>query len=1220
MNKRGWQFWIDRGGTFTDVIGEAPDGALHVRKLLSENPQRYADAAVAGIKRILDAEDDRSGTIDAIKMGTTVATNALLERGGEPTVLLITKGFGDALAIGYQNRPEIFAQEIVLPKRLHGVVVEVAERVDAQGEILQVIETEALEAALRDLRAEGYRACAICFMHAYRFAEHERIAGDLARHAGFEQVSMSHEVSPLRKLIGRGDTTVADAYLSPVLARHIQGLRSGLAEQKLAPTQLMFMQSNGGLVGGRYFRGKDSILSGPAGGVVGMVGASREVGGDQLIGFDMGGTSTDVSLYAGEFEFVNHTEIAGVRIRAPMIRVHTIAAGGGSILKFESGRFQVGPESAGAYPGPASYRNDGPLTITDANIMLGKIQPRFFASVFGARGDEALDSDEVARRFAALAKKISQETRRKMRPEDVAEGFIHVAVDNMANAIKRVSIQRGHDPREFTLCCFGGAGGQHACRVADQLGIETILIHPLAGVLSAYGMGVAPLRAYRQHAVGKPLTASVLEALRKTEEELGQQCTKALYRQGVAPEACRLRSIFEIKVAGSDTTLPVDRDELPAMHAAFREAHANRFGFNLDDDELYIESFRIEVVGQETPADYGNFGGATVRADPPRAAGRGRLFYRGEWREMPAYVRDALATGFRIAGPALVVDATSTTVVEPGWQMEVDKSGHLVLTRADADERGDVDRNLWIAGSTSGSSAGPNPVLMEVFNSHFMNIAEQMGSVLENTAHSVNIKERLDFSCALFDRSGNLIANAPHIPVHLGAMGDSVRAVLADNAATIKPGDVYMLNSPYNGGSHLPDVTVITPIFEYEGNDENQNILFVVACRAHHADIGGITPGSMPPGSRSIEEEGVLFDNFQLVTENRFREQALRRCLAEGPFPARSPDQNIADLRAQVAANAHGQRALGEMTAHFGLDTVLAYMDYIQANAEESIRSVIDELDDGEFLAEMDGGEQVHVRITVDHRRREALIDFTGTSSQSAANLNAPISVTRAAVLYVFRSLIRKNIPLNAGCLKPLRLLVPENCLLNPRPPAAVVAGNVETSQCVTNALYGALKVQASSQSTMNNLTFGDDRYQYYETICGGSGAGKTFDGTDAVHTHMTNSRMTDPEVLEARFPIIIRSFAIRANSGGGGKFRGGNGVVRRIEFRQPMQAAIVSNNRRVPPFGLCGGEPGAPGLNYVLRASGAREKLGGTDEIRVEAGDILVIETPGGGGYGAVP
>jgi 5-oxoprolinase (ATP-hydrolysing) len=1204
MTKRGWEFWIDRGGTFTDVIAKGPDNKLLVRKLLSEKPGRYADAAVAGITEILaeygTAGQDGAAEIDAIKMGTTAATNALLERRGEPTVLAITRGFGDALRIGYQNRPEIFALQISLPEQLYRAVIEVAERIDASGSVLVSLDTTSLEKELRSRYAEGYRSIAICFMHAYLSPKHELTAGALAKQIGFDQVSLSHEVSPLQKLVSRGDTAVVDAYLSPVLADHMERLRLALYEASLVPTRLMFMQSNGGLTDEKHFRGKDSILSGPAGGVVGMVSASRAMAGDHLIGFDMGGTSTDVSLFSGDFEFVDYTEIAGVRMRSPMIRIHTIAAGGGSILKFDSGRFQVGPDSAGADPGPACYRRGGPLTVTDANLVLGKILPEFFPRVFGTSGDEPLDRDKALDGFSNLTRQIHEATGNPIAPVAVAEGFIKIAIDNMANAIKRVSIQRGYDPREFTLCCFGGASGQHACMVAEQLGIKTILIHPLAGVLSAYGIGMAPLRTYEQTTIEAPLRASEIERLRAKIGKLVQSCRKMLLNQDVTSESIVVHTTLNVKVVGSDATLPVVWGDLDSMLRIFEDAHNRRFGFSFEDKKLQIESVRVDALGTIDPIDAGEPALACQRAAIATNQ-QTRIFYRGNWCAATVYHRDNLISGEIISGPAIIIDNTTTTIVESGWQLRIDTSGHLILDRVKSES---VKPRF---------STTVDPVMLEVFNNHFMNIAENMGTVLENTAHSVNIKERLDFSCAVFDSGGNLIANAPHIPVHLGAMGDSVQAIIADNAGSIRAGNVYMLNTPYNGGSHLPDVTVVTPVI----GEDQQSILFFVACRAHHADIGGISPGSMPARSKTIHEEGILFDNFLLVSEHQFREGELRTRLSEEPYPARNPEQNIADLRAQIAANEKGVQELHAMIDHFGLATVQAYMGHLQANAEESVRSVIDKLSDGEFRLEIDGGEIIQVHISVDVRQRDVLIDFTGTSPQSPGNFNAPIAVTRAATVYVFRSLIAKNIPLNGGCLKPIQLKIPAACLLNPSYPAAVVAGNVETSQCVTNALYGALRVMAAAQGTMNNLSFGNDRYQYYETICGGAGAGKTFAGADGVQTHMTNSRITDPEVLETRFPVLIRKFAIRANSGGAGHFRGGHGVIRKIEFRQPMQVAILSNNRRLSPFGLMGGEAGEPGLNYVLRHTGEREPLQAVDELEVESGDVLVIETPGGGGFG---
>ena len=1204
MKKQGWQFWIDRGGTFTDIIGKAPDNQLLAKKLLSENRDHYDDAAVAGIIEILSefetAGPENTVEIDAIKIGTTAATNALLERRGEPTVLAITRGFRDALRIGYQNRPEIFALQISLPEQIYRAVVEVAERVDANGSELEPLNTALLEKELRHFYEKGYRSVAICFMHAYLSAEHELMAGALAKRIGFHQVSLSHEVSPLQKLVSRGDTAVVDAYLSPILKQHLKDLRLALSNANLAPKHLMFMQSSGGLTDEKYFRGKDSILSGPAGGVVGMVSASREKAGEHLIGFDMGGTSTDVSLFSGDFEYVNYTEIAGVRMRSPMIRIHTIAAGGGSVLSFDSGRFQVGPDSAGANPGPACYRRGGPLTITDANLMLGKILPEFFPNIFGPSGNSALDRDKVVDEFSNLANQIRITTGKSMLPEAVAEGFIEVAVDSMANAIKRVSIQRGYDPGEFALCCFGGASGQHACLVAEKLGIKSIFIHPLAGVLSAYGIGMSPLRTYQQETVEVSLGARQLENLGNRVEKLAQQCRDTLLMQDVTPDSIQVRTTLQVKVEGSDSTLPIALGTLDSVLSEFENSHIRRFGFSLGKGDLKIESLRVDALGA---IDIIEAAAPALARNPALKVTdqTAQIFYLGEWLSAEVLRRDNLIEGERILGPAIVIDDSTTIVVESGWQLRNDTSGHMILDRVAPKSR--IRRN----------STHVDPVMLEVFNSHFMNIAENMGTVLENTAHSVNIKERLDFSCAVFDRGGNLIANAPHIPVHLGAMGDSVQAVVADNAGSIKAGNVYMLNTPYNGGSHLPDVTVVTPVVA----DDRQSILFLVACRAHHADIGGVSPGSMPARSKTIHEEGILFDNFLLVSEYEFCEAELRDQLSSGPYPARNPEQNIADLHAQIAANEKGVQELHAMVDHFGLTTVQAYMGHLQANAEESVRSAISKLSNGEFSLEIDGGETIRVRVAVDPDRRDVLIDFTGTSAQSPGNFNAPIAVTRAAVIYVFRSLISKNIPLNSGCLKPVQIHIPEACLLNPAYPAAVVAGNVETSQCVTNALYGALRVMAAAQGTMNNLTFGNDRYQYYETICGGAGAGTSFAGADGVHTHMTNSRMTDPEVLETRFPVLVREFVIRANSGGAGQFRGGHGVIRKIEFQESMQVAILSNNRRLSPFGLMGGEDGKPGLNYLLRHDGDRITLEAVDELSVTAGDVLVIETPGGGGFG---
>ncbi|MCB2101767.1 MAG: hydantoinase B/oxoprolinase family protein [Rhodobacterales bacterium] len=1196
-----WQFWIDRGGTFTDVVARRPDGALVSHKLLSENPEQYPDAAVQGIRDLLGlapGEAIPADRIEAVKMGTTVATNALLERKGDRTLLVITRGFADALRIGYQNRPRLFDRRIVLPELLYERVVEVDERVSAQGAVLAAPDLAAVRADLEAAHGDGIRSVAVVFLHGYRYPAHEEAVAALARDVGFTQVSVSHQVSPLMKLVSRGDTTVVDAYLSPILRRYVDQVSS-----RVGDTRLMFMQSNGGLTDARLFQGKDSILSGPAGGVVGMVRTAAMAGFTQVIGFDMGGTSTDVSHYDGEFERAFETQVAGVRMRAPMMRIHTVAAGGGSILMFDGARFRVGPDSAGANPGPASYRRGGPLAVTDCNVMLGKIQPRHFPKVFGPNADEALDDTAVRKGFKALARRIRQATGEAPSPEDVAEGFLKIAVENMANAIKQISVQRGYDVTEYTLCCFGGAGGQHACLVADALGMGRVFIHPFAGVLSAYGMGLADVRAMRERSVEVPLAERDGSDLDARFADMAAEARSEIEAQGVKPDHVTLLRKLHLRYDGTDTALLVDDAPLAEAVAAFETAHRQRFGFVMSDKALIVETASVEAIGTtESVIDPEQPGNGTQPAPIDTVS----VYTGGRDWSAPVYDRDALKPGDGVGGPAIIVERTGTTVVEPGWWAEVTPRQHLVLSRVQP-----LAKTAAIGTGKDGE--GADPVLLEIFNNLFMSIAEQMGATLANTAYSVNIKERLDFSCAIFDPDGNLIANAPHMPVHLGSMGESIQTVIRERQGTMNPGDVYVLNAPYNGGTHLPDITVITPVFD----DAGKRLLFYVGSRGHHADIGGITPGSMPPDSTSVEQEGVLIDNFLLVDKGAFREDAVRDLLASGPYPARNPHQNLADLKAQIAANEKGVHELKRMVVHFGLDVVLAYMGHVQDNAEESVRRVLDVLKDGTFAYEMDDGATIRVAISIDKDARQATVDFTGTSAQLGTNFNAPSAVCRAAVLYVFRTLVDDDIPLNGGCLKPLNIIIPEGSMLNPRHPAAVVAGNVETSQAITDTLYGALGVMAAAQGTMNNLTFGNDRHQYYETICGGSGAGPDFDGTDAVHTHMTNSRLTDPEVLEWRFPVHLESFAIRRGSGGAGKHRGGDGTVRRIRFLEPMTAAILSGHRRVPPYGMAGGQPGALGHNRVVRADGAAEDLGGTDQAAMDTGDVIVIETPGGGGYG---
>ena len=1175
-----WQFWIDRGGTFTDIVARDPAGAIRTAKLLSDNPDRYEDAAVAGIRRLTGIAEGALPALD-VRIGTTVATNALLERKGEPVLLAITRGFGDALRIGYQERPDIFARAIVLPEPLYADVIEIDERVTAEGEVLTPLDEDAARTALRTAHERGLRAVAIVLMHGYRHGAHEARLAEIARAIGFTQVSVSHEVAPLIKLIGRGDTTVADAYLSPVIAAYVARFAGALGAGQ-AP---LFMQSNGGLIEGGMLRGKDTILSGPAGGIVGMARTAEEAGFDRVIGFDMGGTSTDVSHYAGAYERDTETRVAGARIRAPMMRIHTVAAGGGSICSYERGRFKVGPESAGAVPGPACYRRGGPLTVTDCNVFLGKVQPAFFPALFGPDGDQPLDAGVVRARIGTLAAESGQS------PERVAEGLIAIAVANMAHAIKQISVARGHDVTRYTLACFGGAGGQHACLVADALGMERVMIHPHAGVLSAYGMGLADRAVLRERTVALPLVPEQAAAIAAEAVRLEQDARAAL------PGATKTVGRAFIRYAGADSLIEVPLAGVPAMRAAFEERHHARFGF-VGEGALVLDMIQIEAIARsgETAATTAPPGTASPT---PRATVS--TFMAGEHRDTPLFDRADIPEGWTTVGPALIVDAVSITVVEPGWGVEVDRLGNLILSRIAARQ----------AAPASGIAL--DPVRLEIFSALFMAIAEEMGAALQASAASVNIRERLDFSCAIFDAGGALIANAPHMPVHLGSMGDSIRTVIARVGGRLGPGDAYALNAPYDGGTHLPDITVVMPVFVGGGSRPD----FFVAARGHHADIGGISPGSMPPGSTALDQEGVVFDTVPIVANGRFLEREVRALLGSGPWPARNPDQNISDLKAQIAACARGAAELVRISGEYGPDVVAAYMGHVQAHAEEAIRSLLTRLKDGRFAYAMDDGAVVKVAVSIDRATRSATVDFSGSSAQLPSNFNAPKSIVRAAVLYAFRTLVDEAIPMNDGCLRPIHIVVPEGSMLDPRYPAAVVAGNVETSQVVTDAIFGALGAMAAAQGTMNNFTFGNDRVQYYETIAGGSGAGPDFDGASAVQTHMTNSRLTDPEVLETRFPVLLEEFRIRAGSGGAGAHRGGDGTIRAIRAREAMSAGILANRRRVPPFGLDGGDPGACGRNRVERADGSVEDYPATASVELAPGDRFVIETPGGGGFG---
>ena len=1225
-----WEFWIDRGGTFTDVIGRRPDGSLVTHKLLSENPEAYRDAAVHGIRHLLELPPGAaipSERIGAVKMGTTVATNALLERKGERTLLLITKGFRDALRIGYQARPKIFARHIIKPDMLYERVVEIDERVRADGAVERDLNVNIARRELERAKADGIDAIAIVLMHAYRYGAHEQRLAALAREVGFTQVSASHEVSPLIKLVGRGDTTVVDSYLSPILRRYVAQVAADLDASsphpgpagarpsaslsrksqagKLQP-RLMFMMSSGGLTAADLFRGKDAILSGPAAGVVGMAETGRAAGFSRLIGFDMGGTSTDVSHFAGEYERAFETEVAGVRMRAPMMLIHTVAAGGGSVLPYDGARFRVGPDSAGANPGPKCYRRGGPLAVTDANVMVGKLIPDFFPQIFGPQQNLPLDAEAVSNGFAALAKEIGD----GRSAEQVADGFIKIAVENMANAIKKISVQRGYDVTRYALNCFGGAGGQHACLVADALSMTRVLIHPLSSLLSAYGMGLADIRSVRQQAIEAPFGKAAHATLEKVAKRLAAVVIEEVAAQGVAAEKIRLHIRAHIRYAGTDTPLIVDAGTfkprprrsgvlatLSKMKASFERAHKAQFGFIDRSKDLVIEAVSVEAIG----------GGVRFKEKSRKTTGRklpaparhARFFSSGNWQRANVYLRATLALGHKIKGPAIIIEPHQTVVIEQGWRAELTPRDHLVLRRV----------QKLVRARAIGTHA--DPVMLEMFNNLFMSIAEQMGVALQNTAYSVNIKERLDFSCAVFDGEGSLVANAPHMPVHLGSMDRAVETVIRENRGKIRPGDAYAINAPYNGGTHLPDITVCTPVFD------GSKILFWVASRGHHADVGGISPGSMSPNATTIEQEGVYIDNFKLIERGRFREKELYKLLTGAKYPARNPLQNVNDIKAQIAANEMGLRELRKMVRYFTLRVVRAYMRHVQDNAAESVRRVIDRLHDSTFAVETDQGNKIKVRITVDKDRREATVDFTGTSPQQPSNFNAPEPVTRAAVLYVFRVMVDDDIPMNAGCLRPIRIIIPKKSLLSPEFPAAVVAGNVETSQEVTNCLFGALDAMAAAQGTMNNLNFGNAEYQYYETICSGSPAGPGFPGTDAVHTHMTNTRLTDPEVLEFRYPVLLEDFHIRKGSGGRGRWNAGDGVRRTIRFLEKMECTILSGHRRVPPFGLADGGDGQVGNNWVQRKDGRMEALQGADATVIDAGEAIIIQTPTAGGYG---
>ena len=1196
-----WQFWIDRGGTFTDVIGKNPKGKIATQKLLSENPKQYKDAAIQGIRDLLSIDRKESipmHQIDSIKMGTTVATNALLERKGERTLLAITKGFADILRIGYQQRPKLFSLDIQLPDMIYSDIVEIDERVDIKGDVLIKLDLSNTKKILTEAFNEGFKSIAIVLLHGYRYQEHEIQISVIAKQIGFEQISVSHKISPLMKIIPRGDTTVVDAYLSPILRRYINQVKAELGQTQQNFGKLMFMQSNGGLTDANYFQGKDAILSGPAGGVVGMVKTGEKIGLNKLIGFDMGGTSTDVCHYNSEYERTLETELAGVRLRSPMMLINTVAAGGGSILYFDGSRYRVGPDSAGAFPGPACYRNGGPLTVTDCNVMIGKLNPDFFPKVFGPNGNQKLDLKIVETKFTTLAKEISSSTNKSVTPLEVAEGFLFIAVESMANAIKKISVQRGYDVSSYALSCFGGAGGQHACMVADKLGINKIHLHPYAGVLSAFGIGLADIRTINDLAIELNLDEKAIQHISEKFEDLRSTGKEDLVAQNLNENIFEYVDRVYLRYKDSDTSLAIKFDIYSSMKLNFENSHRTRFGFISPEQAIIIESIQSEVSCQSDQFESNEPQQKKSKSQPLTTQ---NVFFNGGLEKTVFYNRNDIKPNEKLSGPAVIIEPTSTIIIEPGWEAMLEDSNDLILTRT----------NKIIRSSAIGTSV--DPIMLEIFNNLFMNVAEQMGMVLENTASSVNIKERLDFSCALFSPTGELVANAPHVPVHLGSMSESIKTIIRENSLTMNPGDAFLINAPYNGGTHLPDITLIKPVFD----ECNESVIFYVATRGHHADIGGTVPGSAPANSTHIKEEGVLIDNFTLVSKGIFLENEIHDLLSLAEYPARNIKQNIADLKAQVAAAEKGSQELLKVIKHYGLEVVHAYMDHVQDNAEESVRRVLDVLSDSSFTYKMDDGHQVSVSISVDKVNRSATIDFTGTSNQHPGNYNAPSAICYAAVLYVFRCLVDDDIPLNAGCLKPLNLIIPKNSMINPEYPAAVFSGNVETSQCIVDTLLGALGEFAASQGTMNNFIWGNDKVQNYETICGGSGASVNQPGCSAVHTHMTNSRLTDPEVLEWRFPVRLESFSIRKNSGGKGLNMGGDGVDRRIRFLEPMTVNIIAGHRKVPPYGLSEGESGALGENYVVHADKSETRLGTKGQVEVEKNDLFILKTPGGGGFG---
>jgi 5-oxoprolinase (ATP-hydrolysing) len=1196
--KTGWQFWIDRGGTFTDVVARDPNGSFITHKLLSENPEKYPDATLQALRDILHIKSNEAipyDLIQSIRLGTTLATNALLEKTGCATALIITKGFGDALRIGYQNRPDLFALNVKIPEPLYSAVIEVSERYSAKGEELHAIDSKQIYRQLQKIYDQDLRSIAIVLLHSYHFPQHEKIVAEIAKKIGFTQVAVSHQISPHIKLISRGNTTVLDAYVTPLLKNYMGNLQHDLPN-----TQVLLMQSHGGLATLATFHGKDSLLSGPAGGVIAAIKSCVNAGFDKIISFDMGGTSTDVAHFNGQLERLFEGEVAGHRIQCPMLDIHTIAAGGGSIVSLKQGRYTVGPESAGSNPGPAAYGKGGPLTITDCNVLLGRIQPEFFPHVFGHNGNQSVDTTIVEKKMHDLVMQVNRVTQDQRTAETIAIGFLQIAELNMANAIKKISIQRGYDVSQYILCCFGGAAAQHACAVSDLLGIKKIFIHDLAGVFSAYGLGLAEIRVLKEKMIHKILAPSFSHDLQSSFDELAIAADQALNIHDQAFTHLTYEKNIRLKYEGTDLTLTLPFTALDSLQSNFSKIHQQRYGLTMDKP-LIIDAIFLELI-----AAYPTFSEQKKNSLPyfqkPIAQEFKSVYFNNSWQTTPFYQLHDLQPGQQVFGPAIIIETNNTIVITPGWQAKVTNQNYLLLERVIPLQPKKIKQPEERA----------DPMLLEIFNSLFSSIAEQMGTTLANTAYSVNIKERLDYSCAIFDTRGLLIANAHHIPVHLGSMSASVQTIIHNNAI-IKPGDVFVLNNPYNGGTHLPDITVISPVFINGGGTPQ----FYVASRGHHADIGGISPGSMPPLSTHIDEEGVLIDNFKLVDQGRFREQELLKLFTSHTYPPRNPQQNIADLQAQIAANQKGILELQTVVSRYGLHFTKTYVQHMFNNAEQCVRNLVHKLHNGHFSYRLDNGCKITVAIQVDKCHKNITIDFTGTSGVQNNNFNAPIAVCRATILYVFRTLIAENIPLNEGVMQPIHIIFPDDCMLNPQFPAAIAAGNVETSQCIVDTLYGALGIMAAAQGTMNNFTFGNDQYQYYETLCGGSGAGPGFHGTDAVHTHMTNTRLTDPEVLEQQFPILLECFKIRSGSGGHGHWRGGNGIIRKFRFLTPMTVGILSNRRIIPPYGMAGGQPGKPGKNDVIHANGSKESISSTQLVHLNCNDIFIIATPGGGGYG---